>query len=142
EPSLVQKIEDLLNGGTKWVWVVRLTEPRHVEVHTPGAPVARFWPGEALHAPGIPKNPVLVDALYERDAAGEAVLTNLLQRKGYENLDAVRAEGRKEGIAEGIKEAILGLYGMRFGAVPADVAAAVEVTHDVARLRRCFALLG
>ncbi|MCC6557872.1 MAG: hypothetical protein IT372_33410 [Polyangiaceae bacterium] len=115
----------------------------------PGAPVARFWPGEALHAPGVLKNAVLVDALYERDAAGEAVLTNLLQRRGYENLDAVRAEGRKEGtvegrkegIAEGIKEAVLSLYGVRFGAVPDDVAAAVEATNDVARLRRCFAQL-
>jgi hypothetical protein len=43
-----------------------------------------------LTAPGILRNPVAVRALYDRDAAHEAVLRNLLQRHGYQDLDAVR----------------------------------------------------
>ena len=42
-----------------------------------------------------------VDALYDRDAAHEATLRNLLQRKGYASLDAVRAEGEQQGKIEG-----------------------------------------
>src|SRR5690606_25923776 len=58
-------------------------------------------PGEELLAPGVLKNPVRVEALYDREAAHEATLRNLLQRRGYQDLEAVREEGRKEGNKEG-----------------------------------------
>jgi predicted transposase YdaD len=61
-------------------------------------------PGEALLAPGVLKNPVLVEALYDREAAHEATLRNLLQRRGYEDIEAVREEGRDEGRKEGRNE--------------------------------------
>jgi hypothetical protein len=60
--------------------------------------------GDELIAPGILRNPVLVEALFDRDAAHEATLRNLLQRRGYESLDDVRKEGEKEGRTEGALE--------------------------------------
>jgi hypothetical protein len=83
--------------------VVRLTEPRHVEIHAPGAEVHRAWPGERLRAPGVLKNPVLVEALYSRTAAQRMTLDNLLQREGYDGLDAIRAEVRA--LAEACEQA-------------------------------------
>jgi hypothetical protein len=40
--------------------------------------------GELLEAPGVLRNPVPVQALYDADAANAATLRNLLQRAGYE----------------------------------------------------------
>ena len=94
EDGLAKKIRDLLEAGTKLVWVVRLVGPRRVEVHRRGEPLQIAWPGERLQAPGILKNPVLVESLYDREHAEQATLINLLQRQGYESLDAVREEGR------------------------------------------------
>jgi Putative restriction endonuclease len=102
ESELQRKIEDLIAGGTELVWVVRLLGPRRVEVYAPGKPVEVKSGGDELTAPGILRNPVPVRALYDRDAAHEAVLRNLLQRHGYENLDAVREEGRLATIIENI----------------------------------------
>jgi len=59
-------------------------------------------PGAALDAPGILKNAVPVEALYDREAAHRHTFKNLLQREGYEDLDAVRDEGRKQGLERGI----------------------------------------
>jgi hypothetical protein len=106
EQDLQDKIAELLAGGTRHVWVVRLGGPRRVEIYEPGKPVRLATSGAKLLAPGILKNPVEVDALYDRDAAHEAVLRNLLQRRGYEDLDAVRKEGRKEGQEEGLRAAV------------------------------------
>ena len=97
ENGLAKKIWDLLEAGTKLVWVVRLVGPRRVEVHRRGEPSQIAWPGERLHAPGILKNPVLVESLYDREQAERATLTNLLQRQGYESLEAVREAGREDG---------------------------------------------
>lgn len=58
-------------------------------------------PGEELLAPGILQNPVPVLALYDREAAHEATLRNLLQRRGYESLAAVHAEGELKGELKG-----------------------------------------
>ena len=63
-------------------------------------------PGEELSAPGILRNPVPVEALYDRDVGHRVTLRNLLQRQGYESLDAVRDEGRAQGQSEGRSEAI------------------------------------
>jgi hypothetical protein len=101
EAELKKKIAELLAAGTKHVWVVRLTGPRRVEVHEKGRKVRLAKPGDTLVAPGILQNPVPVLALYDRDAAHEATLRNLLQRRGYESLDAVRTEGKLEGSREG-----------------------------------------
>ncbi|WP_437675764.1 Uma2 family endonuclease [Sorangium sp. So ce131] len=132
EVELQRKIGELLAAGTRWIWVVRLHGARRVEVYeaapsapstpereapAPPVPLARgrklqqptrvALPGEALEAPGVLKNPVPVEALYDREAAHEATLRNLLQRKGYAGLDAVleagRLEGRNEGRAEGLR---------------------------------------
>ena len=105
EDELQQKIIDLLAAGTRYVWVVRLSGPRRVEVYTPNnSRPARLMPGQQLTAPGVLKNPVPVEALYDRDAAHNAALRNLLQRRGYEDLDAVLQEGRKEGMVRGRQE--------------------------------------
>lgn len=101
EAKLQEKIVDLLAAGTKYLWVVRLTGPRRVEVHEQKKKVRTVLPGSLLTAPGVLKNPVLVEALYDRDEAERATLTNLLQRRGFADLDAVLAVGREEGREEG-----------------------------------------
>jgi hypothetical protein len=84
------------------VWVVRLAGPRRIEVHKPGKAVRTALPGDTLEAPGLLKNPVPVDALYDREAAHRHTLRNLLQREGYEDLDAMK----REGVADGLRQTI------------------------------------
>lgn len=91
EGELADKIEDLLAAGTRFYWVVRLAEPRRVEVHQPGKAMTIANPGDELRAPGTLANPVRVEALYDPEAAREAILRNLLQRRGYDSLEAFRA---------------------------------------------------
>ena len=109
EAELEKKIAELLGAGTRHIWVVRLVGPRRVEVHEPGKQVRLAKPGQELTAPGILKNPVPVLALYDREAAHEATLRNLLQRRGYESLEAALAtagaQGKIEGKIEGELEA-------------------------------------
>jgi hypothetical protein len=107
EAELQIKIQELFRGGTGFVWVVRLTGPRRVEVHMPGKAMRLARSGEELLAPGILQNPVPVDALFDRDAAHEATLRNLLQRQGYASLDAIRAEAAQKGKLEGKLEGAL-----------------------------------
>lgn len=104
EDELIKKIQEFFTHGTKYIWVVRLVGMRRVEVYEPGKPMRRALSGENLTAPGVLRNPVPVDALYDREAAHEVTLRNLLQRKGYTSLDAVRIEGKTEGKAEGKAE--------------------------------------
>jgi len=104
DEALRTKIVELLEAGTRWIWVVRLVGPRRVEVHSSGAPMTVVGPGEVLEAPGVLRNAVPVEALYERGAAHEVALRNLLQRSGYVDLDAVRDEGREEGREKGREE--------------------------------------
>ena len=101
EADLQEKIQEFLSAGTEAIWVVRLVGPRRVEVYTREGPIRVYTAGEELRAPGILRNPVPVEALYNRDAALDTTLRNLLQRHGYDSLDAVRAEGHAEGQAEG-----------------------------------------
>src|SRR5262249_38461752 len=79
EEKLQRKIDDLLDAGTRFVWVVRLNGPRRVEVYEPGIPARSVPPGQMLTAPGVLKNAVPVEALYDRETAHEATLRNLLQ---------------------------------------------------------------
>ncbi len=79
-----------------------------MEVHRPGLSMTVKSGGEDLVAPGILRNPVPVDALYDRAVAHELTLRNLLQRHGHESLEALRAvaiaEGREAGRSEGLIE--------------------------------------
>jgi Uma2 family endonuclease len=102
EVELRQKIIDLIRAGTRYVWVVRLTEPRQIEVHQPKRAMKVVPLDGVLTATGVLKNPVPARALVERDAAMETTLRNLLNRKGYASLDAVRSDGEAEGFARGV----------------------------------------
>lgn len=97
ERDLERKIAQLLAAGSALVWVVRLGGERRVEVHRSGAPVEVSRTGASVAAPGVLRNPVPVDALYDRDAAHAFMLQNLLQRAGFSGIDDVRAEGRTDG---------------------------------------------
>jgi hypothetical protein len=130
EERLRQKIAHLLEQGTQWVWVVRLVGPRRVEVHARGGAMRIFGPGEELKAPGILKNAVPVEALYDRRTAHEVTLRNLLQRRGYEDLEAVREEGREEGLAT----ALLAVLSARKLEVPEEVRAKILACRDHAML--------
>lgn len=114
EESLKKKIQEFFTHGTKYIWVVRLTGPRRVEVYEPNKKMRLAKPGEFLTAPGVLRNPVKVEALYDREAAHEATLRNLLQRQGYNNLEEVKAEGIAEGEIYVLKKLIV----HRFGAMP------------------------
>jgi hypothetical protein len=91
-----------------------------------------FAAGDVLEAPGILRNPVPVRALFDREAAHEVVLRNLLQRRGYADLEDVRAEGR----AEGIVEAVLTLLRGRGLTVDAAVEERLRACHDREVLQR------
>ena len=106
EQELQDKITELLQNGTQQVWVVRLVGPRRVEVYRQGESMRLVGPSETLTAPGLLQNPVPIEVLYDRDAAHRATLRNLLQREGYENLDAVRQEGVIDGINQGVSQGI------------------------------------
>jgi Uma2 family endonuclease len=104
EEKLKEKIRDLLDAGTQYIWVVRLHGPRRVEVYTPHAKMRVVRPGSELTAPGVLQNPVPVTALYDREIAHEVTLRNLLQRKGFDSLEAVQQRGREEGRERGREE--------------------------------------
>ena len=61
-----------------------------------------------------------VEALYDPDAAHETALRNLLQRRGYADLDAVRKEGREEGREEGELGLVLRLLERALGQISPD----------------------
>src|SRR5262249_34523905 len=130
ENTLEDKIEQLFKWGTRLLWVVRMNGPRRVEVHEQGKPRRIVGPGGVLRAPGILKNPVPIDALYDRDAAHEQTFTNLLQRKGYENLDAVMDAGR---LVEA-RSALRLVLASRTLAVSAEDDARIEACNDLPTL--------
>lgn len=142
EGALQAKIVDLLEAGTRWVWVVRLIGPRRVEVYELGLDPVVKSVGDELLAPGVLQNPIRAEALWDRTAAHEGTLRNLLQRAGYASLDAVRGEGRDEGRNEGRNEgrdeghahAVLGVFAARGWTVPEDVRARVLACRDSALL--------
>jgi hypothetical protein len=126
ERDLKDKIAELLAAGTRQIWVVRLVGPQRVEVHRPDGPMKIYTASDVLEAPGVLRNPVPVRALFDRDAAHEVVLRNLLQRRGYASLNDVREEGREEGMVQ----AILTLLQGRGLAVDANVEDRLRVCHD------------
>jgi len=134
EGELATKIDDLLRHGTQLVWVVRLVGEPRVEIHAPDQPMRTASRDDTLEAPGILARPVPVRALLERDAGLEATLDNLLARRGYAGLGAVREEGREEGRGEGRLAALLELLEARFGAIDASLVQRLR-QGDAAQLR-------
>ena len=102
ENELRIKMKELFAAGTRYIWVVRLTGPRRVEVHQPGQKPRIANAGEQLEAPGILANPVPVEALWDRETGLRVTFRNLLQRQGYASLDEVRAEGEIQGLRKAI----------------------------------------
>ncbi len=140
EAELGARISDLLAAGTRYLWVVRLVGPPRVEVHGPGRPMRVCRPGETLEAPGVLRNPLPVAALFDRAAAHEVTLRNLLQRQGYGDLDAVREEGAMAGSLAALREALLLVLARRgLDPNPARRAAVADCT-DPERLRRWLGL--
>ncbi|MEP7010936.1 MAG: Uma2 family endonuclease [Acidobacteriota bacterium] len=128
ETDLAVKIRELLAAGTRWVWVVRLVGPRRVEVHAAGQSMRLANPGEELRAPGVLRNPVAVEALYEPQAGLDATLRNLLQRQGFDSLEAVRATE--------LRESLLEVFAARGLAVDEAAQSAIAACNDPAVLRR------
>ncbi len=62
EAALATKIADLISAGTDVFWVVRLNGPRRVEIHRPGVKMRIATPSQLLHAPGVLRNPIPVEA--------------------------------------------------------------------------------
>jgi Uma2 family endonuclease len=155
ESDLQLKIKQLLGAGSRFVWVVRLVGPRRVEVYETGRPTQTKLPGERLAAPGVLKSTPAVEVLYDREAAFEQTLQNLLERKGYAGLDAVLAEGEargreaglREGKAEGLREgeargkaaALVAVLAARGLAVDDETRQRIEACADTARLDRWLA---
>ncbi len=143
EKELTTKISELFAAGTKLIWVVRLVGPRRVEVHEPGEEKRLVRPGEELSAPGILQNPVPVEALYDRQAAHEVTLRNLLQRQGYRDLDEVRGEGREQGREQGrvegreetLRTAVLEVLKARSLAVDDRIHATLDGCRDLTTLQ-------
>ncbi|WP_308789511.1 hypothetical protein [Polyangium mundeleinium] len=135
EDELQAKVAELLEAGTKLIWVVRLFGPRRVKVYEPGARVRTLLPGELLTAPNILKNPVPVEALYDRDAAHHATLQNLLQREGFESLDAVKEEGRDEGELRALRASVRDVFSARGLPLGPDHETRIDPCSDPAVLR-------
>jgi len=136
EADLRVKIRELLDAGTRSVWVVRLTGPRRVEVHEPGRKMRVARPGEELQAPGILRNPVPVEALYDWEVGREVTLRNLLQRHGYDSLDEVRAEGEAEGELDAFGSSTLEVLAARGLEAGDDLRSAIAACQDPIVLRR------
>jgi len=143
EGELQAKILELFEHGTRILWVVRLTGERHVEIYEPGKRMRVAKPGTQLLAPGILANPVPVEAMWDREASHEATLRNLLNRKGYANLAAVKAEGLEEGREDGaraLRQALAAVFAARgLAPRPADHAR-IAAEHDLAKLGMWVAL--
>ena len=130
DKELEVKLTELFEAGTRLVWVVRLVGPKRVEIREPEKPVRVVGPGEQLEAPGILRNPVPVEALYDRDAAHEAILRNLLQRQGYQDLDAVRAEA--------LRTSILSVLEARAVELDMTTRQRLEDTDELSTLQHCL----
>jgi len=136
EEQLEEKIRDLLGAGTRFVWVVRLTGPRRVEIHQAGQPMRIAHPGGELEAPGILANRVPVEALYDSKVSEAVSFRNLLQRRGYASLEAVLADGEVKGEASALRTAILEVFAARGLTVGDDAQIMIARCEDPGLLRR------
>lgn len=119
--------------------MVRLTGMLRVEVYEPGG-VKRIVDADGvLTAPGILERPVPVRALIDREIAVETALHNILARKGYRDLDAVRAEGRDEGRDEATakaREVLLARFTARGWTLSPGLQARLTACRDITVLMR------
>ena len=138
EPELQKKIRELLREGTRLIWVVRLNGPRRVEVYAPGAEMQVVHPGGALEAPGILQNAVPVEALYDRREAHRWTLRNLLQREGFESLEAVREHEYAQGRLVEARAALRRVLARRGLSLSAAEEALIDACPDPATLARCL----
>jgi Uma2 family endonuclease len=134
EEKLQEKIADLIGAGTKFLWVVRLVGPRRVEVHRPDERMVTVLPGELLTAPGVLKNAVPIEALYEKSAADRATLTNLLQRQGFEDLETVLSQGRDEGALVQARRSLRRVLARRKLSISAQIEARIEQCVAIGQL--------
>jgi hypothetical protein len=104
EVELESKIQEFLERGTRFIWVVRLVGPRRVDVYERGQARRTVALAGELSAPGILRNPVPVRALFDREAAHEVTLRNLLERRGYADLEAVKRQAAEEGRELGLEQ--------------------------------------
>jgi hypothetical protein len=103
--DLRTKIRQLLAGGTRAVWAVRLTGPRRVEVYTADRAKPEVkGPGDLLTLEGVLPRPIPVEAFYDSDAADQVAMVNLLDRCGFKHPNVAFEEGRQEGRQEGREE--------------------------------------
>lgn len=137
EDDLQAKIFELLDAGTRLVWVVRLVGPLRVEVYARGAPVRVVDGDDVLTAPDILDNPVAVRALVDPRAADAVVLRNLLHAQGRDDLepdDPVEVTAAAASVMM-----ILRQRGLR---ATADEESAIRCCHDretvLAWLQRAF----
>lgn len=134
EEKLQEKIADLIGAGTKFLWVVRLIGPRRVEVHRPNERTVTLLPGELLTAPGVLKNAVPIEALYEKSAADRATLNNLLQRQGFEDLETVLSQGRDEGALVQARRSLRRVLERRKLAISSEIEARIEQCPAIGQL--------
>jgi hypothetical protein len=82
------------------------------------------------------------DIAQNQDSASEEDMRNAEQLKSiYKDWERrVLAEGREQGIEQGMREALVSSYQARFGAVPAALQTAIDATNDVSTLRRWLPL--
>jgi len=73
-----------------------------------------------------------IEALYDWEAGSKVTLRNLLQRQGYESLDAVREEGE----IESLRESIFEVFTVRDLPVSDAVRDAVTACRDRDTLKR------
>ena len=125
EPELKLKISEMLRAGTRFIWVVRLTGPRRVEVYERDRPVRTALPGSYLEAPGILKNRVLVESLYDGAASLEATLQNLVQRKGFESFEKALEQSE----AKGVRDALVALLRARQWAITPEEDSRLRACH-------------
>lgn len=137
EEDLAEKIRDLLGAGTRWIWVIRLDGPRRVEVHSADG-VRLAHPGDELTAPGVLRNPVPVEALFDRKAAERVTLRNLLQRQGYDDLDAVRTEAQGLGELKSLRSTLLETCEVKDFALTDEHVEHIRSCEDPDRLKAWF----
>jgi flagellar biosynthesis/type III secretory pathway protein FliH len=82
--------------------------------------------------------PVLIALRFEipQNSADDEERTYLMSTMElYEQWEQkAEAKGREKGLEQGLKQSLVAAYRIRFGALPADLTAAIETTHDMAVL--------
>lgn len=138
ERELQQKIAELLEAGTRWIWVVRVDGRRRVEVHHADGTVELVFEGRLLEAPGVLKRAVPMEAMFDRPVALRHALENQLDRFGYRSLDEVREEGREQGREvgreqgheQGLRQALFAVLERRGLLLTAEQEARIRETRE------------